>query len=166
MEKKSRLKTALGEATAELQLLRKEAASSRAQWQEKSDIITQLEQEVEELRRGFRRREEELLAGKEEAVAAFSKVEARLEECETAFQRQLRDRDYLHNQALQRIADLEAEVCLAPIHQEVSSVLSISSTHHRCSTISPSLSRLVSASAATKKRLVWKCMVTMGLMLT
>ncbi len=94
-EKRSKLKSALSDTAAELDTLRKEAAAFKAAEQDRVVRLAEVELDLQHTRSAAQRRERELLAERNAAVAALETADARLAECATLFQRQL-DAKQLH----------------------------------------------------------------------
>ena len=127
-DKKSKLKSALSDATAELQLLRKDNAAMRDQWQQKSAMIAQMEQEVLQLRNSFAKKEADLTVQRDTAAAAVRAAEARLRECDDAFRLQLEAKDRQYNDAVHALqqcqrALAQANAKVAATEQEMRTLL-------------------------------------------
>lgn len=88
-EKRSALKSALSDTAAELDALRRDIAAGRAAEQERAVRLAEVELDMQQQRSDYQRRERDLLAERNAAVAALETADTRMTECGALFQRQL-----------------------------------------------------------------------------
>ncbi|XP_008332751.1 leucine-rich repeat and coiled-coil domain-containing protein 1 isoform X1 [Cynoglossus semilaevis] len=105
--RKEELKQHLEDKEAELEEVKRVYRDSNTKWQEKTDLLTQLESQVKRMKENFDSKERLLLEEKDKATEAHKAAVERLRCVDDAFRRQLESVQAAHQAELFRLANVK-----------------------------------------------------------
>mgnify|MGYP002803881909 CR=1 FL=1 len=109
-QRKEELKDELSTVQSELEKSEESRRSLKVKWQERSDLIGRLEQEVKEMRNQFGSKEKKLIEEKEKAIKAGNLAIEKLHSCDDAFRNQLEKQKEVYERELDRLTKEKEEI--------------------------------------------------------
>ncbi|CAB4004917.1 Leucine-rich repeat and coiled-coil domain-containing 1 [Paramuricea clavata] len=109
-QRKEELKDELSAIQSELEKSEEAKRSLKNKWQERSDLIGRLEQEVKEMRNQFDTKEKKLTEEKDKAIKAGNLAIEKLHSCDDAFRKQLEKQKEVYERELDRLTGEKEEV--------------------------------------------------------
>ncbi|XP_028392315.1 leucine-rich repeat and coiled-coil domain-containing protein 1-like [Dendronephthya gigantea] len=110
LQRKEELKDELSVLQSELEKSEETKRSLKSKWQERSDLIGRLEQEVKEMRNQFDAKEEKMVEEKEKAIKAGNLAIEKLHSCDDAFRKQLEKQKEVYEREIDRLTREKEEV--------------------------------------------------------